>query len=64
LSDALDYLAELGDTEETLSEATEAAIKEGLDDLRNAGRSRWKNTAGHAVCEIEISGRLANHLLG
>ncbi len=35
LGDVLDYLADLGDSEETLSAATEAAIEEGLDDIRN-----------------------------
>jgi hypothetical protein len=35
LDDVLDYLADLGDTEEALSAATEAAIEEGLDDIRN-----------------------------
>jgi predicted transcriptional regulator len=35
LDDALDYLADLGDTEVPLSAATEAAIEEGLDDIRN-----------------------------
>jgi hypothetical protein len=34
LGDVLDYLADLGDTDETLSAATEAAIEEGLDDIR------------------------------
>jgi hypothetical protein len=35
LGDVLDYLADLGDTDEALSAATEAAIEEGLDDIRN-----------------------------
>jgi predicted transcriptional regulator len=39
LGDVLDYLTDLGvdtgDTDETLSAATEAAIEEGLDDIRN-----------------------------
>jgi len=30
-----DFLADLGDAEETLSAATEAAIEEGVDDIRN-----------------------------
>ena len=30
-----DVLADLGDAEETLSAATEAAIEEGVDDIRN-----------------------------
>jgi predicted transcriptional regulator len=34
LADALDYLAELSDTDE-LSAETQAAIEEGLDDIRN-----------------------------
>jgi hypothetical protein len=34
LADALDYLAELNDTEE-ISAETQAAIDEGLDDIRN-----------------------------
>jgi hypothetical protein len=34
LSDLLDYLAELSDTDE-LSAETQAAIDEGLDDIRN-----------------------------
>ena len=35
LSDALDYLADLRDTDVSLSPETQAAIEEGLDDLRN-----------------------------
>ena len=35
LGDVLDYLADLADTDETLSADTEAAIEEGLDDIRN-----------------------------
>jgi predicted transcriptional regulator len=35
LADVLDYLAELQDGEEPLSPETEAAIEEGLDDLRH-----------------------------
>jgi predicted transcriptional regulator len=35
LAEALDYLAELQDGEEPLSSETEAAIEEGLDDLRH-----------------------------
>lgn len=35
LADVLDYLAELQDGEESLSAETEAAIEEGLDDLRH-----------------------------
>jgi len=35
LADVLDYLAELKDGEEPLSSETEAAIEEGLDDLRH-----------------------------
>jgi hypothetical protein len=35
LADVLDYLAELQDGEEPLSAETEAAIEEGLDDLRH-----------------------------
>ena len=34
LADALDYLAELNDTDEVDAE-TKAAIEEGLDDIRN-----------------------------
>jgi predicted transcriptional regulator len=34
LADALDYLAELSDTDE-LSAETQTAIEEGLDDIRN-----------------------------
>jgi len=34
LADVLDYMAELQDGEEPLSSETEAAIEEGLDDLR------------------------------
>ncbi|HXP85642.1 MAG TPA: hypothetical protein VN841_13025 [Bryobacteraceae bacterium] len=34
LSDVLDYLAELSDTDE-LSAETQAAIDEGFDDIRN-----------------------------
>ena len=34
LADVLDYLAELNDTDE-LSPETQAAIDEGLDDIRN-----------------------------
>ena len=34
LDDVLDYLAELNDTDETLSAETEAAIEEGLEDVR------------------------------
>jgi phage-related protein len=35
LADVLDYLAELQNGEEPLSSETEAAIEEGLDDLRH-----------------------------
>jgi hypothetical protein len=35
LADVPDYLAELQDGEEPLSSETEAAIEEGLDDLRH-----------------------------
>jgi hypothetical protein len=35
LADVLDYLAERQDGEEPLSSETEAAIEEGLDDLRH-----------------------------
>jgi hypothetical protein len=35
LDDVLDYLAELRDGEEPLSAETQAAIEEGLDDIRN-----------------------------
>ena len=35
LADALDYLADLRDTDVPLSPETQAAIEEGLDDLRN-----------------------------
>ena len=34
LDDVLDYLAELNDTDDTLSTGTEAAIEEGLEDVR------------------------------
>ncbi len=34
LTDVLDYLAELNDTDEVSAE-TQAAIEEGLDDIRN-----------------------------
>ena len=35
LSDALDYLADLNDTDETLSADTKAAVEEGLADIKN-----------------------------
>ena len=35
LADVLDYLAELQEPEEPLSAETEAAIEEGLEDIRN-----------------------------
>ena len=35
LDDVLDYLAELQDGEEQLSAETQAAIEEGLDDVRS-----------------------------
>ena len=35
LADALDYLADLQDTGASVSPETQAAIEEGLDDLRN-----------------------------
>lgn len=35
LEDLLDYLADLGNMEEAFSASTEAAIEEGLDDIRN-----------------------------
>ena len=35
LSDALDYLADLNDTDETLSADTKAAVDEGLADIKN-----------------------------
>jgi hypothetical protein len=35
LDDVLDYLAELQDGEEQLSAETQAAIEEGLDEIRN-----------------------------
>jgi predicted transcriptional regulator len=35
LDDVLDYLAELQDGEEPLSAESQAAIEEGLDDIRN-----------------------------
>jgi predicted transcriptional regulator len=38
LADLLDYLADLQDTDETLSPETAAAIEEGLADIR-AGRT-------------------------
>jgi hypothetical protein len=34
LDDVLDYLADLGDTDESLSAETSAAIEEGLEDIR------------------------------
>ncbi len=47
LADALDYLAELGDTYE-LSAETQAAIEEGLEDVR-AGRVVTLSELGHDV---------------
>jgi predicted transcriptional regulator len=38
LADVLDYLADLRDTDDTLSDETKAAIEEGLEDIR-AGRT-------------------------
>lgn len=38
LADALDYLADLHDTDVSLSPETQAAIEEGLEDIRD-GRS-------------------------
>jgi predicted transcriptional regulator len=35
LADALDYLADLTDTGETLSAETKAAVEEGLADIKN-----------------------------
>jgi predicted transcriptional regulator len=35
LADALDYLADLTDTGETLSPDTKAAVEEGLADIKN-----------------------------
>jgi hypothetical protein len=35
LGDVLDYLADLGETDETSIAATAAAIADGLDDIRN-----------------------------
>ena len=35
LADALDYLADLQDKDAPLSPETEAAIEEGLEDIRN-----------------------------
>jgi hypothetical protein len=35
LNDVLDYLEELGEPDEALSVETQAAIEEGLDDIRN-----------------------------
>ena len=35
LADALDYLADLQDTDVSLGPETQAAIEEGLDDVRN-----------------------------
>jgi predicted transcriptional regulator len=35
LADALDYLADLQDTDASFSPETRAAIEEGLDDIRN-----------------------------
>jgi hypothetical protein len=35
LADALDYLADLRDPDVPLSPETQAAIEEGIDDLRN-----------------------------
>ena len=35
LEDVLDYLEDLGDTDEPLSAETRTAIEEGLDDIRN-----------------------------
>jgi hypothetical protein len=36
LEDVLDYLAELSEPDEPLSEETRAAIEEGLNDIRNS----------------------------
>ncbi len=49
LADALDYLAELK-AEDQVSPEAQAAIEEGLDDIRN-GRTitLGKNTGGRAV---------------
>ena len=35
LADALDYLADLQDTDVSLAPETQAAVEEGLEDLRN-----------------------------
>jgi predicted transcriptional regulator len=35
LADALDYLADLQDTDVSLTPETQAAVEEGLEDLRN-----------------------------
>ena len=35
LADALDYLADLNDSDETLSADTKAAVEEGLADIKN-----------------------------
>lgn len=48
LSDALDYLAELNDTDE-LSAETEAAIEEGMKDIREGRRitlEEYRRTRG------------------
>jgi len=50
LADALDYLADLRDTNVSLSPETQAAIEEGLDDIRN-GRPR----ARPAPCLITVA---------
>ena len=35
LADALDYLADLSDSDETLSTSTRVAVEEGLADIKN-----------------------------
>jgi hypothetical protein len=35
LNDLIDYLEDLGESDEALSAETKAAIEEGLDDIRN-----------------------------
>ena len=49
LADVLEYLADLQDTDASLSPETQAAIEEGLDDIRN-GRTisleQYRRTRG------------------
>lgn len=50
LADALDYLADLQDTDVSLSPETQAAIEEGLDDIRNG-----RNPGRSAVLQLAES---------